>query len=804
MPVRNRRPRPRRSDPRPKGAAREVRVRRPAEAEETLRAIRTGEVDALVIPGPRGDQVYTLKDADRPYRFIVEKIRDGTATFDRNGTILFANKQFAAMLGRPLARIMGDCVHDYVSGVEARAFRRLLGRGHKRAARAEIDFLTASGGLLTCNVSLSPIRIEGTTVAAGVFTDVTREKQLRTSLQSTTAVLERIFGGTRILIALLDKSLRFIRVNPNFARAVGRSDRSLTGRKYQDVFPESKNVGLLVRVLETGQPVGFEAAPFERGLRPGKPSCWDWNVEPVRDPEGAVESLILTLIDKTEQSASEQERRRLAAAVEQAADGIAIVDREGNVLSSNHALKSILTEAGQSPDDLRPARMLSEPFRRVQEVLRRRAFWKGHVTRTGRRGLPYSLDITVSPLREAGSDPEAYVLLLRDMTQSVRLEQKVRQMERLEALGRLAGGVAHDLNNILQPMLVNTETVLSELDSGSRQAERLRNVLLAVQRQKDLVRGILSFTRRQAPDRRPAPFRAVLAEVLRLLGPSFPASVEVRVSDDVPRDMIRCNRTEVHQVILNLCTNALEAMSGRSAGRLDISLANARLEDDDPSLDLPAGEYLKLSVADTGRGMPPEVLSHVFEPFFTTKEGGRGTGIGLSVVHGIMQSCGGVVEIESRPDHGTRVDLYFPLSDEAAVPASLEARSEFRPEGQRILLVDDEALVLDSLGRALQSRGFSVTTAKDGVEALEAFKAAPGSYDLVIVDQTMPRLTGMQVAAEMLRLKAGMPIILATGFSAIIDETRAKEMGLREILTKPVSLRELIAAVSRALSRSGS
>ncbi len=804
MAVRKRAPRPKRGDSRPKRVARGGRLRSPAEAEETLRAIRHGEVDALVIPGPRGDHVYTLKDADRPYRFIVEKIRDGTATFDRNGTILFANKQFAAMLGRPLGRIMGACVHDYVSGMDGMAFRQLLRRGHKGPARAEIDFLPASGNPLSCHVSLSPIRIEGTTVAAGVFTDVTREKQLRTKLQSTTAVLESIFGGTRILIASLDRALRFIRVNANFARAVGRSDHSLTGRKYQDVFPVSRNLGRLVRVLETGQPLGFEAALFERRFKGGKPSYWDWNVEPVKGPDGAVQSLILTLIDKTEQSTSEQERRRLAAAVEQAADGIAIVDLEGNVLYSNHALKSVLIEAGQSPDDLRPVRMLSEPFQGVQEVLRRRAFWKGHVTRTGRRGAPYSLDITVSPLRESGPDPEAYIMLFRDMTQSVRLEQKVRQMERLEALGRLAGGVAHDLNNILQPMLVNMETVLSEIDPAGPQADRLRDVLLAAQRQKDLVRGILSFTRRQAPDRRPASFRALLGEVVKLLGPSFPASVEVRVSDGVSRDTIRCDPTEVHQVVLNLCSNAIEAMSGRSAGRLDISLADVRLDADNPSLDLPAGEYLKLSIADTGRGMPPEVLSHIFEPFFTTKEGGRGTGIGLSVVHGIMQSCGGAVEIESRQDHGTRADLYFPLSDEAPVSASLEAPSEFRPEGQRILLVDDEALVLDSLGRALQSRGFSVTTAKDGMEALEAFKAAPGSFDLAIVDQTMPRLTGTQVAAEMLRLKAGMPIILATGFSALIDETKAKEMGLREILTKPVSLRELIAAVSRALSRSAS
>jgi two-component system, cell cycle sensor histidine kinase and response regulator CckA len=375
----------------------------------------------------------------------------------------------------------------------------------------------------------------------------------------------------------------------------------------------------------------------------------------------------------------------------------------------------------------------------------------------------------------------------------------VRQMQKMEALGRLAGGIAHDLNNILYPIIINTEMLLDEEGPGTTLHQPLRQILTAAYRQRDLVRQILAFSRRTEQKLKPVKIAPVIRESLKFLRASLPSTFEIR--QDIPgdSDMILGDPTQIHQVVMNLCSNAADAMENQT-GTIEVTLRRASLEPARSRPDLRPGRYLKLTVSDTGRGMEHEVLDHIFEPFYTTKEASRGSGMGLAVVHGIVKGHRGTISVESTPGKGSRFVVYLPLVDELCRQQEEASSSDHRARDKKqIMLVDDEEIVLSSVQRALERMGFQVVPVGDGKAALELFSRSPRDFDLIITDQTMPHLTGAQFSEEVLRIRPDMPVILCTGFSEVITEQEAKDMGIRELLMKPATTRDLGDAVNRAL-----
>jgi PAS domain S-box-containing protein len=380
------------------------------------------------------------------------------------------------------------------------------------------------------------------------------------------------------------------------------------------------------------------------------------------------------------------------------------------------------------------------------------------------------------------------------------LQARLHQSQRLESIGTLAGGIAHDFNNMLASIMGFTELAIDDASENLDLVNNLEEVLKAGRRAKDLIQQILAFSREQDRDLRPMSIRPVIGEALKLLRASLPTTIDIQAELE-KTEPIKGDPTQIHQVLMNLATNAAHSMGG-SGGRLSVRLSRYQVRADamGEHPDLPAGRYALIEVADTGSGMPPAVLERIFDPFFTTKEKGEGTGLGLSVVHGIVTSHQGGITVESVPGKGTTFHVYLPTIQQ-------EARREavvtpVCPTGtEHILVVDDEPQVLRMCASLLESLGYQVTACGSSSQALQRFCRQPRAFDLLLTDLTMPGLTGEKLAAEVHRYRPHLPVVLFTGFSESLSETARHQVGIHCVIGKPILRHELAAAIRQALAQ---
>ncbi|MBF0495011.1 MAG: PAS domain S-box protein, partial [Deltaproteobacteria bacterium] len=380
-----------------------------------------------------------------------------------------------------------------------------------------------------------------------------------------------------------------------------------------------------------------------------------------------------------------------------------------------------------------------------------------------------------------------------------KLEEQLRQAQKMEAIGTLAGGIAHDFNNILGSIFGYTQLALDDVKSGEVNPEFLKEILKAGKRARDLVKQILTISRQTAQERKPVEITSILKESIKLIRASLPANIIIEQEISVKEFNILGDPTQIHQVLINLCTNAAHAMP-ENGGILGIKFSEFYLDTDSAAryINLKPGPYLKLTVSDTGQGMDSGILERIFDPFFTTKELGKGTGMGLAIVHGIVKNHGGAISVYSVPGQGSTFNILLPTIQ--GQPESADNDVETIPRGtETILLIDDEPGLLDTGKRTLERLGYKVTAKISGVEALEAFMAQPASIDLIITDMAMPNMTGDKLAREILRLRPNLPIILCTGFSEAISEERARDIGVRGFLMKPIDVTLLAKLIRQVL-----
>ncbi|MBU1638996.1 MAG: PAS domain S-box protein [Proteobacteria bacterium] len=381
-----------------------------------------------------------------------------------------------------------------------------------------------------------------------------------------------------------------------------------------------------------------------------------------------------------------------------------------------------------------------------------------------------------------------------------KLESQLRQAQKMEAIGTLAGGIAHDFNNLLSPIMGYSELILMDRAADSKVKKRVQEILSASTRAKELVKQILTFSRRSEQHLAPLLIQPVVKEALKLLRSSIPTTIEIQQKIDPDCGAVLADPGQIHQIVMNLCTNAYQAMKG-GAGVVSVSLSQEVLTQGDLAsrAGLTAGRYAKLVVEDSGEGMDPETLKRIFEPYYTTKGKEKGTGLGLAVVHGIVKKYGGEINVYSEPGKGARFSVYLPVVSKETQQEK-EEREKPLPTGLgRILLVDDEEQITELGQTFLEMLGYQVTPCNDPAEALGLFRDDPSRFDVVVTDMTMPKMTGALLSQELLTLRADLPIIMCTGFSEAMDEETAKQLGIRVFLMKPVSSHALAQAVRAVL-----
>ena len=408
------------------------------------------------------------------------------------------------------------------------------------------------------------------------------------------------------------------------------------------------------------------------------------------------------------------------------------------------------------------------------------------------KNKPHILTITreISDLKSAQKERE-------------QLKTQLIQAQKMEAIGTLAGGIAHDFNNILGAIIGFAEMALYDTKKDSMEHYNIDQVLRAGHRAKDLVKQILAFSRKSEQDKNIISLAPIVEEASKLLRASLPTTIEIKQHIEPRLDAIFADPTQMHQVMMNLCTNSAHAMDD-TGGILNVELHNVdlNLEKAVQYSELNPGPYVQLSISDTGHGMDSATMDRIFDPYFTTKKQDKGTGMGLAVVHGIVKGHGGGIRVQSKPGKGTRFDIMFPVMGKHMESETEELKA--LPTGnEHILFIDDEDTLIDLGESMLKKLGYRVETRTRPDEALESFRAAPDNYDLVISDMTMPGMTGDLLAAELMKIRADIPVIICTGYSERIDEKRARDLGIKGLVMKPFTIRSLSKTVRDALDGKG-
>ncbi len=622
--------------------------------------------------------------------------------------------------------------------------------------------------------------------------------------------LTQIFNASSDSMRVMDTQGMIIRVNKSFAELAGVTPDEAKGQHCAALFrcPHCHtDLCCINLLLNHGEPVESEVAHIAPD---GTTVYYLVTTAPMYDPSGGLIGVVQNLKDITLRKQAVEEIRRARDDWERTFKGIGdiatIQDKDMRILRVNQAACLALSLPpkeieGKFCYELFQGGMTTGPCSGCPAVM---AINDGlaHSAEIYHPNLERVFLVSASPVFDDQGKVMGVAHFAKDLTEMKELERRLRQAHKMEAIGTLAGGIAHDFNNILTAIMGYTILAMASTDKDSALYKDLQAIKLAGGRAGTLVQQILLFSRQDDLQRRAILMAPLVKEALKMMRATLPATIDIQTEIADEEAVILGNPIQIHQVLLNLCTNGAQAM-GANGGILRVvqsivDIADGSSDQED-GITLPAGTYLKLTVADDGYGISADNQDRIFEPYFTTKEAGKGTGLGLAMAHGIILSHGGQIMVDSEIGNGTTVHVFFPVINDKVKVVDEVTVSSPAPGHERILLVDDEPMVLAVVCRLLQSLGYEVVDENDSRKALELFRSQPRGFDLVITDMTMPKMTGAELAEQMLALRSDLPIIICTGYNETINQDMLRNLGVKGYAMKPFVHEEIALLIRQVL-----
>jgi PAS domain S-box-containing protein len=748
------------------------------------------------------------RDQER-FRDLYEQAPLGCHSLDAEGRIVAVNKSWLDLFGYVREEVIGRKFSEFLSPNSRADFAKGC---QQLKAFGELSGIEL--GMLCKNQSRVCVAAFGSVgrddqgrfeLGNYILQNITEHRRAKEALRESEERFRSAFHHAAIGMALVSPDGRFLQVNRSLCDMLGYAEQEMLDLPWQVIADAEERYGgpEHFRRLLDGE-VQVEQAE-QRYLHKNGQKVWvQVSSSLLCDADGRPLYFVSQFRDVNQRKQAERDRVLLAAAAEQSVESIVMIDCDGIISYANLAFEKI--------HNCRREDAMGQHFRvflgddsaeplylALWESLSRGETWHGHISEKDRQGQPRELTTSISPIRDEVGKVIHYVVTQRDVTQERVMERQLRQAKKMEAIGTLAGGIAHDFNNILAAIIGYSEMVLFKIEKGSPIRHNLEQVLRASNRAKELVKQILAFSRQNEQELKPVQVGIIIKEALKLLRASLPTTIEIRQQLAVRNALILADPVQIHQVVMNLCANAAHAMRA-SGGVLEVKLAEEELDGQAVArhADLGPGHYLCLTIKDSGHGMSPEIMARIFDPFFSTKIPGEGTGMGLSVVHGIVKTHGGTIEVTSELGTGTTFQVYLPR-----LQSDTEPKPRLRPHiargNERVLFVDDEEAVVDMGRQVLTHLGYEVVALTSSENAIELFRQDPSQFDLVITDQTMPRITGIELAREILRTCPEMPVILCTGFSDIVTAEEAKLEGIREYVLKPIVTVDLANTIRNIL-----
>jgi PAS domain S-box-containing protein len=737
---------------------------------------------------------------------------------------MYVNSEVSRLFGVSEKEIVGKVDADFFTSSsvdEIMASDRRVIEDGETIMREEANLIVADNQPRTYWAVKIPLRdVRGNVCGlCGISTDITELKRAAEELKEAHSRLDEIIDYLPDATLVIDHQSKVIAWNKAMENMTGVAAADMLGRgdyEYAIPFYGERRPILIDLVMKPREDIEARYVSLERedmvlqgeaympALRGGEVYLYG-KASALKDSKGNVVGAIESICDITGRRKAEE---KYLGIFENAVMGIFHSTSEGRILSANPAFARILgyespEEACRTITDV-AGHLFADPRRRFEflHILNTQGkLQEQEIQFKKKDGSAVLVNISGRAVRDGAGQLLYYEGTMQDITERKRLESQLRQAQKMEAIGTLAGGIAHDFNNILASMMGYTEMSIKE----SRQEVRrdyLNQVLQACERAKNLVNQILFFSRQREEELRPLDVRPIVKEALNLLRATLPTTMEIKQAITAKETTVLADPTQIHQIIMNLSTNAAHAMREKG-GVLEVRLSNLEYKAD--SQDIPPGLqpgcYLQLSVSDTGHGIDAAIRDKIFDPFFTTKQAREGTGLGLSVVYGIVKSCGGAIDVQSFTGKGTTMTIYLPcilakknIEEKTLIDVDLQGHDQ-------ILFVDDEEMLVRMARAFFKSLGYSITATTSSAEALKLCEENPQRFDLVITDMTMPEITGIALARALMKIRPELPVILCTGYSDAVNLEDARNLNIREFCRKPLLLNDMGRMVKRILKK---